>query len=191
MKPLHLNLASRPFRDYRPLYLVVVVASILIAVMMFLNIDTYLRYVRETKTKRAQIDKLEQQIEEEQRRTEQVNQRLKTVDVKLLSSQTQFVNTQLAQRAFSWSELLDRLERVLPDDVRVQTIAPVFDRNGMIHLSLNCDTKTGEGMINTIRRFNADPNFSGPFPASESVTPTGYKFVLAVDYRPSIARVVE
>ena len=31
MKPLHLNLASRPYRDYRPVYAAVVVMSLLTA----------------------------------------------------------------------------------------------------------------------------------------------------------------
>ena len=31
VKPIHLNLASRPYRDYRPVYAVVVLMSLLIA----------------------------------------------------------------------------------------------------------------------------------------------------------------
>ena len=48
MKPIHLNLASRPYRDYRPVYAVVVVLSLLTAFLMLNNIETYYRYIRET-----------------------------------------------------------------------------------------------------------------------------------------------
>ena len=70
MKPIHLNLAARPYRDYRPLYAVVVAASLLIAFLMLNNIDTYYRYVRETRTTRQEIETLERQIRAERAKSE-------------------------------------------------------------------------------------------------------------------------
>ena len=191
MKPLHLNLAGRPYRDYRPLYAVVVVTSILIAIMLLNNIETGYRYVRETRTTRDKIAQIEGQIDAENRRTDEANQRLRGVNVKQLSEQTQFVNARLAERAFSWSELLDRLERVLPDDVRIESISPAFGKTGIVHLTLQADAKSGDGMTRTIDRLNHDPHFGFPIPTSEERTDNGYKFGIGVDYRPSIARPVE
>ena len=39
MKPIHLNLAARPFRDYRPVYAAVVAISLLTAFLMLNNIE--------------------------------------------------------------------------------------------------------------------------------------------------------
>lgn len=191
MKPLHLNLASRPFRDYRPLYAVVVVTSLLIAFMLLNNIETGYRYVHETRATRDKINQIDRQIEVENRRTEEANQRLRGVNVKLLAEQAQFVNARLAERAFSWSELLDRLERVLPDDVRIESVSPSFAKDGMVHLTLLGVAKTGYGMTNTLDRLNHDLRFAGAFPTSEERSPTGWKFSIGVDYRPSIARAAE
>jgi len=191
VKPLHLNLAGRPYRDYRPLYAVVVVTSILIAIMLLNNIETGYRYVRETRATRDKITQIEKQIDTENRRADEANQRLRGVNVKQLSDQAQFVNARLAERAFSWSELLDRLERVLPDDVRIQSISPSFGKTGIVHLTMEAAAKTGDGMVRTIDRFNHDPHFANPFPTYEEHTDTGYKFGIGVDYRPSIARAVE
>ena len=41
MKPLHLNLASRPYRDYRPVYAAVVAMSLVTAFLMLNNVETY------------------------------------------------------------------------------------------------------------------------------------------------------
>ena len=191
MKPIHLNLASRPFRDYRPVYAVVVVMALLTAFLALNNVDTFLRYRTETKTTRANIDKLEQQIADEQHKTDTLSQRLKGVDLKLLASQTEFANAQLAERAFSWSELLDRLERVLPSDVRLQSVVPAFAKDGLVHLSMTCITKTGDGLNATINRFNGDPRFANAFPTNQTLNGGEYRITLGVDYRPSIARRVE
>ena len=44
MKPLHLNLATRPYRDYRPYIAVMVIGWLLVAVMALNNLDTWYRY---------------------------------------------------------------------------------------------------------------------------------------------------
>jgi Tfp pilus assembly protein PilN len=192
VKAIHINLAARPFRDYRPVYAAVVLTALLTAFLALNNIDTFLRYRTETKTTRANIAKLEEDITNEQRRAETLTQRLRGVDIKLLATQTEFANAQLAERAFSWSELLDRLERILPPDVRLQSVVPTFGKDGSVHLAMSCQTKTGEGLTNTINRFNFDRQFSNAFPTSETHLETGeYRFTLGVDYRPSIARRVE
>jgi len=191
VKPIHLNLASRPFRDYRPVYAAVVLMALLTAFLALNNVDTFLRYRTETKTTRANIAKLEQQVAEEHSKSEVLAQRLRGVDLKLLASQTEFANAQLAERAFSWSELLDRLEKVLPNDVRIQSVTPSFDKDGLVHLSMTCITKTGEGLTATINRFNGDQHFANAFPTSETAMTSDYRFTLGVDYRPSVARRVE
>ncbi|HXH91358.1 MAG TPA: hypothetical protein VNN25_07240 [Thermoanaerobaculia bacterium] len=192
MKPIHLNLASRPFRDYRPVYAAVVVMALLTAFLALNNVDTLLRYRTETKTTRADISQLEQQTADERQKADALAQRLRGVDLKLLSTQTEFANTQLAERAFSWSELLDRLERVLPDDVRLQSVTPTFDKDGLVHLTMMCVAKSGTGLSSTINHFNGDSHFANAFPSSEVVEPSGERRIsLSVDYRPTITRSIE
>lgn len=191
MKALHLNLASRPYRNERPFIAVVVVSSLLIAFLTLMNFDSWYRYRKNTEKTRGDIATLEQRAEQERVRTEAVNQKIRGVDVKLLAKQTQFANTQLAQRAFSWSELLDHLERVLPDYVRIESISPSFSANGLVHLNLQCVGRDGDGLVNTMNRLNRNEHFSNPFPTNEDHTDKGYRFNIGVDYRPSIARIVQ
>ena len=191
MKPLHLNLASRPYRDYRPLYAVVVVSSILIGFMMLNNVDTYYRYIRETKATRSKIADLDRQAETEQHQTQQVSERLRSFNVKVLSEQAQFVNARLAERAFSWSELLDRLEHVVPNDVRLESIQPTFGKDGFVHLTIIALGKNSESMVHTLDRFNHDVHFANAFPSSEDRADNGYHFGVSLDYRPSVARIIQ
>lgn len=184
MKPIHLNLASRPYRDYRPVYAVVVVASILAAFLMLNNVDTYFRYVRDTKSTRAQIDGLEAQAQQERRAEQAARQRLAGLDLGRLDNQSTFVNAKLAERAFSWSSLLDNLEGVLADDVRLISVAPSFSKDGNIELSMQFGSRSGDGMITTINRMNRDPHFTDVFPANEFTVEGGYQFVLSAHYIP-------
>ena len=194
MKTLHLNLASRPYRDYKPLYAVVVITSLAIAFLMLNNVETYFRYVSETQTTRSKIASLDNETDGEKRRAAGADAQLKGIDLITLDSETKFINAQLAERAFSWSELLDRLERVLPDDVRIRTISPQFQKNGLVHFELACDAKAPDSYLRTLTRLINSPYFSDAFPRNVMAIEgagSGYTFVIGVDYKPSVARVVE
>lgn len=192
MRPIHLNLAARPYRDYRPVYAAVVVLSLLIAFLMLNNIDTYYRYVRDTRSTRAKIASLDRQADAEQARAQAADAQLRGIDLAALDQDVHFINNRLAQRAFSWSELLDRLERVLPNNIRIRSISPSFDKSGMVHLELACDAKDAGGTIEAIDRFNHDPHFANPFPHSDAQsTASSYMLSIGVDYKPSIPRLVE
>ena len=185
MKPIHLNLAARPYRDYRPVYAVVVALSLLTAFLMLNNIETYYKYVHETQATRAKIAQVEEQTRLEAQREESAKNRLKGLDLALLDDQTKFINAKLAERAFSWSRLLDELESILADDVRLISVSPVFAEDGSVQLSLNFQARSADGMITTINRMNLDPQFSDAFPSSESRDDAGiFTFDLTAKYRP-------
>lgn len=184
MKPLHLNLASRPYRDYRPVYATVVVMSLVAAFLMLNNVETYYRYTRETQSTRTKIATIEEQTRKEREREAALQQRIKGLDLGRLGAQTKFVNTKLAERAFSWSLLLDELESVLADDVRLMSVMPRFEQNGKISLGLSFASKSADGMIKTINRMNADPQFRNPFPSMQTEQGGGFLFDLNVQYVP-------
>lgn len=184
MKPLHLNLASRPYRDYRPVYAAVVVMSLIAAFLMLNNVETYYRYTRETQSTRTKIASIEAQTRQEREREAVAQRRIKGLDLKRLSAQTKFVNDKLAERAFSWSMLLDELESVLADDVRLLSVTPTFEKDESIKLSMEFVSKTADGMIRTLNRMNADPQFRNPFPSMQSQLDTGYSFTLSTQYVP-------
>jgi Tfp pilus assembly protein PilN len=191
LKPLHLNLASQPYRDYRPVYAVVVLMSLLIAVLMLNNVDTYYRYKTETKSTRATIAKLQSQADQEKARATAADNQLRSFNLTALGDETHFINARLAERAFSWSELLDRLEDVLPQDVRINNIVPSFTPNQFVHLEMSFDAKTPDGMIATITNLQKNKQFANPFPHNETQGEKGYLFTIGVDFKPTIARPVE
>ncbi|HET7434003.1 MAG TPA: hypothetical protein VFN10_04735 [Thermoanaerobaculia bacterium] len=192
MKPLHLNLAARPYRDYRPVYAVVVVMSLLIAFLMLNNVDTYYRYVRDTKETRAKIASIEAQSDRERQRTQVVQTQLSHFDLSYLDRQTRFVNAKLAERAFSWSELLDQLETVLTNDVRITSISPGFADTGAIQLALQFESRRADGLIQTLDRMNASERFENAFPNSETLHEGGiYTFGIATTYWPLDRKAVQ
>ena len=185
MKPIHLNLAARPYRDYRPVYAVVVTMSLITAFLMLNNIETWYRYQHDTSSTSGKIESVEAKIRKERELQDIAQRKLRALDLTTLDAQTHFVNAKLAERAFSWSTLLDELESVIPQDVRLSSVAPSFSPDGTIALALNFEAKGPTGMITTINRMNADPQFSNAFPNQEQLQQGGtYIFNLNATYTP-------
>jgi hypothetical protein len=113
------------------------------------------------------------------------------IDLRLLNSRISYVNGEIAERAFSWSALLEQLERVLPGNVKVTSLTPSVNKDGTTHLQLTCVAKDGSGVIQLLNHMLANEHFARPFPESEAKNPDGsQQFSLSVDYLPAPQLVV-
>lgn len=185
MKALHLNLASKPYRDYRPIWAVAAVMAVLSGILLVNNAQTAYRYFVNTKTTRAEIERLQRGAGEESRRARQLQNDILRFDRKTLNIQTRFINAQIAERAFSWSRLLDQLERIVPHDVRLVSLNQSVTPDGPTHLTMVCLAKSPNGMVELLRRLQRDPHFDRTLPQSEATLETGlHEFRIETDYRP-------
>jgi hypothetical protein len=128
----------------------------------------------------------------ETQKTDIAQRQIASVNLKTLNTQTSYINLQIAERAFSWTLLLDELERTVPSDVRLLTLNPSTSKDGTTTLSLQCVAKTQDGMVKMLRGLLNNPKFRGAFPTTERRTETGeYEFALKVQYLPNQRTVIE
>jgi Tfp pilus assembly protein PilN len=184
LKTIHLNLAARPYRDYTAVYAVAALLAVTSLVLMIYNVETVSRYLVSTRHTRATIAATEADIAREQQAADAVRQSLNQVDTATLNEEARYINAQLAERAFSWSALLDQLERVFPQDVRLTQLSPSVDKNRKATLQMSCVSKSPDGMVRLINRLVADPHFRRPFPRTESISNDEYQFIITADYIP-------
>jgi Tfp pilus assembly protein PilN len=155
-------------------------------VLLFANVRAGYHYLVSTRETRQTIEKLEAERRREETTRDAIGQQIARVDMERLGIASRYVNAQLAERAFSWSGLLDRLERVVPNGVRLTTLNPAVDKNGNIVLSMSCVAKNGDGMVDMLNRMIRDPHFDHPFPSSERTREDGMReFTIQADYTPA------
>jgi type IV pilus assembly protein PilN len=191
VKVLHPNLATRPYRDYRPVWAVAAILFLAMAALLAYNVHTAWRYFATTQETRVEIETLEREIAKERERAAAARQALDRFDTASLQARSTFVNARIAERAFSWSGLLDDMESVLPNDVRLTSLAPDARGDGSYVISLTCISKSEDGMVDLIQNFFRHPEFGRPTPMSESVGREGQGFAMRVEYRPAAAGVRE
>jgi Tfp pilus assembly protein PilN len=181
------NLASRPFLNTRPVWLVTLAAGALALLLVSANVRLYF----DSSQSHMELLLHREQLELEHRALEgDVRKSLDELDAvpwRRLASRVDNLNLILREHAFSWIVLLNDIEGVLPREVRLIKISPKVEKDGAI-LNIQGVARSREGMLDFMDNLIADPRFAKPLPSSE-VPPeggktVGYLFSLRVDYSP-------
>ncbi|MCM2314623.1 MAG: hypothetical protein NDJ92_05675 [Thermoanaerobaculia bacterium] len=186
MKTIHLNLASKPYRDFRVPYAVLGIAALVALVLMVYNVLTAYRYLVDTKETRAEIAAIDEEAARERALAETMEQRIASIDAATLDEQARFINQQIRERAFSWSEMMTGLETLLPGDIRLTSLNPSVDEEGNVKLSLQCVSRNKDGLILLLDRLYASPSFGKSFPSTDAIEGTGlHRLGIETVYFPS------
>lgn len=188
MRARRLDFARRPFRDERPVLLVAGLAFAAAALLLVANVRQYEDFQREIGGTGQQIEFLQQRLQKASREAEQSRAALASFNVASLAQESRGLLRIVAERRFSWTALLARLERTLPPEVRVSRLSPKFDDSGAVTLSVGLIGKDAESVVRTIAAFAHDPVFEAVALHSEATpekgVPEGRTFVVTVSYRP-------
>ena len=94
------------------------------------------------------------------------------------------------QRTFSWTRLMARLEKVIPEGVRISAITPSV-REGAVRLDLSAQAQTTEAGLEMLKRLQQRPEFKDAVPVSVGESgaegETVKEFRYAMFYEPSSA----
>jgi len=181
-----IDFARRPFRDDRPIIVTVALAAVLGAALLSLNVRDYYAFRGSSAGTVAEIRKLNEAANRAEERAARDSSGLASVKLKELQTESVLLNTLLKERDFSWSVLLTRLERALPDEVYVTRLSPAVLPNGDANLTIDFVGRGPDSIVKTLAALAKDPYFREPVPASESDpekgAPEGFTFHLSVKY---------
>ena len=185
---LQLNFARRPFRDYRPVQYVAGAALLVGVVFFAMNVRLYADFRKEMEGTRKQIEWLEGRQTRAAATAEEARAALNRYKVSTLAVESRELLRLVRERQFSWIDLLARLERVLPPEVRLARLSPRFDEKGDVTLDLSLVGPNNASVVRTVAALSRNPAFEAVDLRSETSpemgVPEGYSFQLAIRYRP-------
>jgi hypothetical protein len=184
-----MNFARRPFRNERPVVLTLVVAFTAALLLAIANVSLYAAFQRETAGTAQQIQSLERRRDRAARDAATSQAALNNYKVSSLAQESRALLKLVAERRFSWTGLLARLERTLPPDVRLSRLTPRFDEAADTYLDCALVGRTPDAVVRTITALSRDPSFSAVDLRSEAGpeagTPEGFTFEIYLRYRPA------
>ncbi len=188
---VNINLASQKYEDVRRFYVrwgaVLAVLGVLAVLLTTLS---YLKYSHSTASAR-QAKELQQKIAELEKRRDQLAAIENRPENRDVTQRKKFWNSQIARRSFSWTQLLNDMQRIMPRRAFLDSVQPELTPDNRLKLRL---TVTGEKQADPrelMVRMEDSARFHSTRQTSETVdnpkpgTPPSYKFEIETYYTPT------
>lgn len=202
--PAEINLARRPFVNERPVRRAALLLLVAGLGLTALNLWLYTQYAIQRGANEGELNRLEAEIESEERRVTTLARQLAAADLTQQNDLVAFLNQRIAERTFGWSVLFDRLEDLLPEDVRLVSLSPSeLDPQGRrrtvaaantaganemrFSLAITGVARQPEAVLELIDALFADAAFRDPDLHQETFQGGEVRFTLDVIYLPKVA----
>ncbi len=126
LRPLELNLASRPFRNNTLLWLAHGVLAAAVVGSTAWNTVTFLETGQDLDDLRSNVGSVQNRLGQVEVQDRKIQSEIAKFDLKYLTTQTVRANQVIARKRLSWTRLFNLLESVQPYEVRMVSIRPVF-----------------------------------------------------------------
>lgn len=155
---LNINLATQPYQDVRRFVLRWTLAIILVGLITIGIAYAALGAVFSWRSGNYQKRQLEAQIAEREQVRSHAQAFLNRPENRSTRDQSQFINTLIARKAFSWTEVLSDLEHLMPNDLHVVNIRPEINDQNQLALHLVVGGPR-ERAIDLVRRLEDSAHF--------------------------------
>ena len=186
MRPVTLNLASRPFRNNTVVGSVLGIVGIALVLASAYNLYVFLSYgssyaqlQREQADDRVKIASLQV---EERRLVEEIRKR----NFKKVFEEGKIASELIVKSAFSWTRLFNTLETVVPPDIVMTAIRPNITTAGIV-MRIEGIAKNQGALLTFETRLQQSAVFANVYPLSERrLNPSlpDITFLLTCDYLP-------
>jgi hypothetical protein len=189
---IHTNLATRPFYNERAVHLVLLVIGLLAVGATVFNAARVIQLSRRDTQLTTQTARDEAAAADLRSRAARLRA---TVDPRVLetaSADAMQANELIDRRTFSWTDLFNRFEMALPDDVHFSAVRPKLEPKRGIVITIVVDAKSVNDINLFIDRLEATGAFAQLQKLDESVDEQNQlQATIEGVYTPQAARHVE
>jgi Tfp pilus assembly protein PilN len=183
------NLSTRPFYNERAVYVwLLLVGAVVLGATAF-NVSRVIRYSRSDTQLATQASQDETRAANLRKEAARLRASLDPRQLEFASAEARQANDLIDQRTFSWTELLNRFETTLPDEVRIGAVRPRVERGRGIILSLNVVARSVDDVSLFMERLESTGAFANLRPTEEHFNDQGQlESMLEMNYVPAAAK---
>ncbi len=157
---LDINLASQPYEDARQFWMrwgtAVGAAGLLTLVLLTLDVTGWINARRD----RAAISEKRAMIADRDRLRAQAETTLNLPQNRATRDESQFLNELIERKAFSWTRVLENLEKVMPPRVHLMSISPQLEEDNQLGLKMTVAGDSRDRALELARRMEESRRFS-------------------------------
>ena len=157
---LDINLASQPYEDARQFWMrwgtAVGAVALLTLVLLALDVTGWVNARRD----RAAIAEKRAMIADRDQLRADAERILNLPQNRTTRDESQFLNELIERKAFSWTRVLENLEKVMPPRVHLIAISPQLDEDNQLGLKMTVAGDSRDRAIELARRMEESRRFS-------------------------------
>jgi Tfp pilus assembly protein PilN len=185
------NLSTRPFYNERAVHIVLLALAIVVAGATIFNVSRVIRYSRSDTELATQATRDEARAADLRQQAVRLRASVDPRQIDFASSDAREANDLIDRRTFSWTELFNRLETTLPDEVHITAVKPHIDRERGIILTINVLARSVDDMNLFIENLESTGAFGQVRVGEEHPNEQGlFESVLEAPYLPESGRPV-
>ena len=185
------NLSTRPFYNERAVHIVLLALAIVVGGAPIFNVSRVIRYSRSDTELATQATRDEARAAELRQQASRLRASVDPRQIDFASSDAREANDLIDRRTFSWTELFNRLETTLPDEVHITAVKPHIDRERGIILTINVLARSVDDMNAFIENLESTGAFGHVRVGEEHPNDQGlFESVLEAPYLPEAGRPV-
>ena len=190
---LDINLASQPYEDARQFWLRWGTALAAVSILTLALVATTISGWYAARRDHARIAELKVSIAQRDRKRAEAEQFLNRPENRSTRDQSQFLNELIARKSFSWTRVLEDLEKVMPARVHLVSIHPELDEENQLKLKMSIAGDSRDRALELARRMEDSRRFAGTHIETESFSPSSngdpFKFNIVATYVPETVTV--
>jgi type IV pilus assembly protein PilN len=167
---LEINLASRPYEDARQFWMRwgtgLGALGLLTLVLLTMTISGFVNARRDHKT----MAQIRDRIADRDRRRAEAEGILNLPQNRTTRDESRVLNALIERKAFSWTQVLESLEKVMPSRVHLVSINPELDEDNQLELKMTVGGDSRDRAIELARRMEESRRFAQTSIVSERST---------------------
>jgi type IV pilus assembly protein PilN len=164
---LDINLASQPYEDARQFWMrwgtALAAAAILTLALLAITVSGWFAARRD----HAKISDLRAQIAQRDRKRQQAQEFLNRPENRSTRDQSLLLNELIERKSFSWTRVLEDLEKVMPARVHLVSIHPELDEANQLKLKMAVAGDSRDRALELERRMEDSRRFSQTYIETE------------------------
>lgn len=184
------NLSTRPFYNERVVHLWLIAVALAVAAATAFNASRVIRYSRSDTRLATQASHDESRAADLRTQAAALRASVDPRQVDFAAADARQANDLIDRRTFSWTELFNRFEATLPDEVRITAVRPRVERERGIVLSISVSARGVDDVAAFIDNLEGTGAFVNVRPAEEHPDDKGDFLLSTLDavYLPSVGK---
>lgn len=170
---IHTNLSTRPFYNERAVWVWLSALALVVASATVFNVTRLLQYSRSDTELASQAARDETRTTELRTAAAALRAGVDSTQVEAASLEARLANDLIDRRTFSWTELFNRFETTLPDEVRITSVRPRVEDDRRIILAITVLARSVDDVDQFFQRLDETGAFDGLLSREERVNEQG------------------